>query len=858
MAIKVNARAIKQNTADASVFGYNTVYQSAAPAVAQALSQTANSIASASAKIKRRKQENDLFTAQESFGEYQRGLNEAAVQLDTAYASQDEERIKQAEANFNSFNAEAEFFTVGTYGKEVDDPRVFRRFNEDAKNAWAKQSLATANVKEHRRSIGFLKDDHRNAEESTFNLVNGLEGKRMTLPTLRNQAAYLNMLYNRGYLNTLPSEGARTAAIGNLNDKVEFLFESAARSGAGDPEYVAQVKQMFTDLRADGFFEGFARSEELMKSADTITAQIAKASAEERAAILKTGIEDATTSFFNIVSQDDYSFLKLRNAGASFLSATAGIDSESLDVGSKERRELESTRAAAEFYSKPIYDDGTTAADLVLRSAFQRAQETGTPIEDNIVIPEQYSALLARTRDFTGIRTNLRKSAQFLREQITTGNPRVLNNFGVQGEFAQRQFLDRHGYEYVSLFVRMEAYLTEVFQYNRNGATLMMEGHNLLKNKGSETDKLHGVMLQHVAMAGSPEAAKTLGTLYTKYYNLRDHRVTQTKVFKNRKAIVVREEGELYQLRLQALKNGETDLANVYNSIIDGMVAHMTLQPLSDSEDKNVVDALQGMAGGYPKDLRREFNALEFQFVANNIGIARRSEATGGHQVRVHQSLINLLDLGEKDPFMFGDAVLSPLEGTLPYQAIKSMGQAAFNEGVYTMIPDFFVRELVYGYTEELANSYELLFRPEILGKLGDDFKLIVDEYQKGAFPKEELADRLIEADVEVAGAGTGVFKEKPLLDFSSFGKLADGSNQMGVSVRYYDRVSGRYRQLHDALGNPVVLNIQKIKNRIAPTGKLVMPVMPEPRFGLTGPIPFPEAEAARRLQGGVDILSNN
>lgn len=858
MAIRVKAGAIKQDTADASVFGYNTVYQSAAPEIAQALSQTANSVASASAKIKARKKENDLYTAQESYGEYKRALEEATSQLDTAYASQDEEQIKQAEANFSSFDAESEFFTVGTYGKEVDDPRVFRGFNERAKNDWAKHSLATSHLKEHRRSMGLLKDDHRKAEESNFKLINGLEGKRMTIPALRAQAEYLNQLYNQGYLNTLSSKEVRNAAIGNLNDKLEFLFESAARSGANDPEFVKEVKTLFTELRADGYFEGFARSEELVQNADKFIEASAEASAKEREEIEKERkkiekdfIEKSTTRLFNNISQDNLSFELLRNEAEVFLKETNHIDIESLDIGSKERNELSSARAAAGFYS--ITDEeGRTPADRVLSSAFKQANETGTPVEDNIVIPPEYVKILERTRDFTSISANLRESAKFIHDQITSGNSPILNRFGIAGTSNHRQFLDRHGYEWISLFVdpsipfedtiaepdKMEYWLDEVYNNNQSSPALMMEGHNLLTNEGSETDKFKGVVLQHVALAGDRQAAKTLSTLYARYYSLRNHSDTQTEYFNFIRDAVVREEGELFQLREQAEANSQFALAEVYDGLIDGMVVHMAQQEREDGGPlegtiKRVVPFARRVFNTIDyKKLRREFNALEFQFVANNIGIARVSEGTGGHKVRVHQAFIPLLDLGEKDPFTFGDFVMSPLEGTLPYQKITNVAEAAFNQGAFTEIPDFFVRRLVEEYAGELVDEYELLFRPEILGTLGDDFRLIVDEYNKKSFPEDELPDRLLEATVDVAGRGTDVFKEVPLLDFSAFGKRVDNTGKpsgkdysIGVAVRYYDRTSGRYRQLYDASGKPVVLDIQKVKDRIAPQGKLMLPI---------------------------------
>jgi len=837
MAIKVNARAIKQDTADASVFGYNTVYQSAAPAVAQALSQTANSIASASAKIERRKQENDLFTAQESFGEYQRGLNEAAVQLDTAYASQDEERIKQAEANFNSYDAESEFFTVATYGKEVDDPRVFRKFNEDAKNAWAKQSLATANVKEHRRSMGFVKDDARNAEQSTFNLINGLEGKRMTLSALRNQAAYLNGLYGRGYLNTLPSAAARTAAIGNLNDKVEFLFEAAAQSGAGDSEYVAQVKQMFTDLRADGFFEGFTRSEELMNSADKITAKIAKASAEEQENRLKVAIDKQATIFFNNVRQKVYDPRVLKQGGTEFLEKTASIDSTQLKLGSKERNDLESSRAAAEFFSKPLDENGLTALDIVIRNSFQGAIATRTHPKDNVEIPEQYVALLARTRDFTAISAKVKAIVENIHTQVTTGNPRILETLGISGDANQLMWLRRNGYPYTTLYTKpigiefedalkdpvvMEDYLTRVAYHNQNSATLVMEGANL-KRTG---DALHGFVLEQMGLSGSLDAAKRVAALTSKFYSMRNADVTQGARFEMIHDFVIDEDGELEQLRLQAMRTGDVAQAEMYEDLQKGIVAHLAVQKTEDLEIPLIGGkALKGfrkLTGKYLKDFRREFNAIEYELLSQNAGIARVSEATGGHQVRVHQSFFNLIDFSEKDPWRILDFALSPLEGSVPYQTIKIAHESAFNDGVYTMIPSMLVPRMVEAYGEEIAENFNLLTDPEMLRTLGEDFASIVDAYEKKDFPKEELGERLIKASIP-AGV-TGTLEDKPLLDFSAYGKKPDGSNQLGVAVKYYDRVTRSYRQLYDAEARPVVLDIESVKDRIAPTGSLRTP----------------------------------
>lgn len=819
MAIKVQARAIKQDTADASVFGYNTVYKSAASSVGQALSGVANTVASATAKLKAREESNDRIAADANYGAYRDGLTQATAQLNDAYASEDKEAISIAEANFKQFDATLPTFSLGNFGdQEVTNPDAYAMFNTDAKTLWTNTTVAQRHRKEHYRNANFVKQDQQQVEDAVFALTNKYTGQPIPMNELTPLANRLNASYESDALDALASAQARTAAIGELNDKTEYLFKTAIINSGVDTERMKVIKDEFVNLLEQGYFEGFTRAEEFLTFADNAIAGVTEQQLALHVEEQKNIVDKAANTFYNSLDQKTFDGNEQQLANT-FLESTKHIDSNIFEKDSTAYKQLIATREAAVFF---LPADGVDLSpyQLVIQQSFKESTEKGVLPEESVKIPQEFEEVLARSESFNGIRGRVTGAVDYIRDGIDNGNTAVLESFGYNNYFQKRKFLDDNNFKFIPVFNksqiefniqdpdRLKDYLVDTAKRNQNSAAMMHQGHNLIKT-GSSNEKLEGFMLQYFAMSGGVALDEGV-SLFSKFYT-EGLDVDSIEGFEELRDVMVTDESELGRLQKQARKEGNQDLVTHLDTIINGMVR--------DVMDQNrpaggvIAGFFRKITGQEIKNLRRDFYDREDKLVSLNIGIARESK--DGHQVRIPQQVIDKVDLGAKYPFIIGDFPLRTIiRNSEPYQRLSLPIEASLNNGVYDLLPDMFTERYVEALTDEMVDLFDFVYKEDnqlaMLDKLGGEFAQLAQDFRADRVKKEDLAEKLRDAKVKSRGGAISSY-----LDFSTFGTLRDGSGKLGVAVRYYDQDTFSYKSLVDAQNNQVVIPVSNIVQRI-------------------------------------------
>jgi hypothetical protein len=144
-------------------------------------------------------------------------------------------------------------------------------------------------------------------------------------------------------------------------------------------------------------------------------------------------------------------------------------------------------------------------------------------------------------------------------------------------------------------------------------------------------------------------------------------------------------------------------------------------------------------------------------------------------------------------------------------------------DGNYSVLPSTATNRTAEIYSIEVAQNGNLDFTPEMvknIDKFPAGFRDMVEEFELATVnSKEELAEILQEGKVYVGGA---VY---PLLDYSAKSFI---NNEIGIAVRYYDRLTGRYENLIDVNNNQVVITNSASANRLQAEGGWVPDTLAE------------------------------
>jgi hypothetical protein len=816
MAIKVNARAIKQDTADASVFGYNTVYQSAAPAVAGALSQAASSISQASAKLKARQEANDREIAYANYSSYKTALEGATNQLNDAYASGGKEFIDAAEENFRLYDASSPEFSLATFGEQdVTNPDSYARFHTDAKALYQKVDFAERHRKQHYISASLVKKQNQAVEDFVFKVTNDNTGKPIPTSQLEQTFTVINDAYSSNIIDALASEQAKTAARGDLSDKLVFAFESAVAGAGFDTERIEDIRDKFVELRSQGQFDGFGKSEELIKYANKAISSVTDEQREQYLDQLKVEVDNKASRFFNGLSQAAITGTEAADAVA-FLRETNHIDLNLFEEGSKEYKELSSARDAAMFF---VPSEGGNISPYHL--TISNALKTG-----DVEIPKEYEGLLARTRGFTNVRDRIKRAVKTVKDGLALGDTSVLEKLGHTTYIDKKKFLNNHGYPFTPIVVptkvefniedraKLKDYASDTLRLNGEGqggqVALLQHAHNLKTGTYGNDRKLEGFFLEHVAMSGGANVDETV-SLFSKFWNEGNPTaISSLTNFEDIVDVVVTEESELKQLRTLARKTGNDDVVGFYDRIIDGMVR--------DVMDQQRIDPSAFLAafGANKKRLRKGFYEREDKLVANNIGIARQTAV--GHSVRIPQQIMDRVNLQAKYPFAILDTPLRTIRNSDAYQRLTIPPTAVMNKGMYEVLPQMFTERYVEAISDEMVDTFDFVFREDAqldaLTAMGGDLAELAEDFRAGRVQKEDLADTMREA-VYVDRSGAQI----PYLDFSTFGNSQDGSGKIGIAVRVYNPDTVSYEPLISKDNKQVVIPVSSIARRFDAEG---------------------------------------
>jgi hypothetical protein len=288
-----------------------------------------------------------------------------------------------------------------------------------------------------------------------------------------------------------------------------------------------------------------------------------------------------------------------------------------------------------------------------------------------------------------------------------------------------------------------------------------------------------------------------------------------------------------------ALQNGSTETADAYLELFQGLVVSVAdahaddLMGIKEAGLFSAEGFTRLMAGDdlvMRNKLMKTFFDKESELLTQRLGITRIAD--NNTKVTLLPSMIGAVDLEFRKPMNpFLESFLSAdipftnyplLLGFGPEQA-EGFSRLTYNnrqaigamlDGDYSVLPSTATNRTAEIYAIEVAQNGNLDFKPEMIkniDKLPAGFRDMVEEFELATTnSKEELAEILQEGKVYVGGA---VY---PLLDYSAKSFV---NNEIGIAVRYYDRLTGRYENLIDVNNNQVVITNSAAVNRLQAEG---------------------------------------
>jgi hypothetical protein len=306
-------------------------------------------------------------------------------------------------------------------------------------------------------------------------------------------------------------------------------------------------------------------------------------------------------------------------------------------------------------------------------------------------------------------------------------------------------------------------------------------------------------------------------------------------------------DSEVYNMYKVALQNGDTQEAEAYLSLFQGLIVSVSdgfADVLYDVKKGGVLGAVDRalstetavnvLAG---KDLATRARMLntffdkERELLTQRTGLTR--VAYNDTKVAILPSMLDSVDLEYRKPmnpvwesllsrelpftnanvvFGISPRVASFLNRATYYD--RQALSARFRNGDYSVLPEQATDRVAEIYTKEVAQAFDLNFTPEMVknvDKFPAGFRQMVEEFGFATTrTKDELEGVLMDASVVVGGTAY------PLLDFSA---KSWANNEIGVAVRYYDRTTGRYENLIDTNNEQVVITSTAAMNRLNSEG---------------------------------------
>ena len=851
MAIRVSTRAIKQNLADKSVFGYDSVYKSAAPEIAQALNQAASGTArfaaakkqeeeqAAKKAVQKREQQeriNDDLLSYNAFYDFDTKLKLADKNLSDARALGDPDALSEAKMARDALNADnPNFSLVGVYGQgELMDSNAEQKYIARARQAEIISREKNRTIKAQQENLTGLKNDVSQLSAFGGDVVNKSLGKSISFAELGSFLDRAAASFSSPRLDGLRTEGAAASVRSELSKSVNLVLESAINSAKHDPDPEERLRTLSTTLQKRlevGDLEGYTGEQAIFKKIQSELDQFANQTVVERQARLDKFYTNAGDAFFNMLGASN-NLENYSEAARTFLKQTEGLDENLL--GDTARDKLVSARKVAAMFEPiglPAELGGRSIYEEMVNDAFLTSHKEGIPVVEAIDIPPWLASAAERHRDFGGFVSSLKRNITMMHNQIAGGNTEaVLNKLGITTRIEQRAWLDNHGFETTPVAIRPKSpisvtepdvtivHMNEAIAAN-SPAGLAALGQFLMNDAASSEDERWQGMLYMASGVSGTQNPADLVTFMTQYWQQGSPTVTNTiPDFQTTKDALVSDDNLIQQLIIQAQEGKRFQEQRLLQRIQNGMVVQALItkdQPRGffGGVAATVKDTGLYVTGSLPKDTERQQRVLFTleDTLAQSFGVPLKTDT--GVSIRLHPNMLDYVNLEQRRP----NVALLGIMGVFETDAASTLGMLMRERSPtgYTVPPRMFGQRVGEAVTELVTKNYSFDFTPaqvkafEAAGM--SQFSEEIENAVKNKIPPNEIFERLMTSYFTYGDSR----KKTPLIDISQFSS-EDGNN---VAYKVSVWTGTRYETLIDANSKPVLINVNALKKNVEESG---------------------------------------
>lgn len=882
MAIKVKTGLVEQQKADASVFGYQQTFTSPLRAVSSALTDTAQaagSIGGGMARERIRKQQEqaeaeaqrkrdtdavarkqaavDKATANTASSQYGMGLASSIAAVEDAYALENDEAIAAAETELSSYDPSAANFTLDNYtNTKVSDSTYYAMsgHNDGVAEKYHAAGLKLRSLRPHYQLGNILEGSRSDASDLLHTTLQSHLNQRMKPAAFDGALMSIAALGNHEGLDALSSPDAVTAYKGNASGMVAQLFIhnlENSKSVAEVKYYSSKGTEQYGELLE---FVNETDRESIIAAAEKRVESLQKDGDAEQRANYKAQVDKTATTFLNTLSQQTDIEGMVSVASATY-EALLGVEEKFIEGSDLEK--LNSVKTLVNFFA-PTRIQNKTGEDVVT-SPFRQGLMTALTVAKTegampIYLLDEEMLANVRPDDAGKLRQYVGTMASKIHKGLQNGDTRNLELL-TPDVTEQAKLLKDLGYNDMPLFKGTnipygEGHMQSILSIN-TPAAVAHRGENMIKDPNSTaSERAQGLNYQFAAMASSPEEAEkiTKAMLALTESSSRFDKTQHTPIvqmFLNGAAgeastTSVMTSSEAYNNYKVALQTGDAETADAYLELFQGLVvsvadAHaddlMGIKKSGVFSAENALNIMAGESRVMNSKIMKTFFDKERELLTERVGITRIAD--NDTKVTLLPSMIGAVDLEFRKPMnVLLESFLSAkipftdfplLLGFGPDQAEsfsrtthanrQAIG-AMLKDGNYSVLPETATNRTAEIYAIEIAQNGNLDFKPEMIKnieKFPAGFRDMVEEFELATkLSDEERAEILQEGNVYVGGA------TYPLLDYSAKSFM---NNEIGIAVRYYDRLTGRYENLVDLNNNNVVISNSAAANRLQAEG---------------------------------------
>lgn len=845
MAIRVKTGIVEQQKADASVFGYNQVYQSSASAVANALDKTAQAAGNIANVFQKKQAVANKIVADQANVTYTNGLVAAQSQLKDAYASGNAERIEEAKQNYNTYDPNAQGFSFAAYqaeGSNVSDNTYYTKngYLNNAQQLWGKAENATRNYEPQYQITSTIKAQQNAASESLHRTSQQYLGQTMPQMAYENVLGGIIAFGNNEGFGALSSEQARNAGLAQASNLTRQLLEQNIRNARSEDEinwFLDSVIDRYDDQLK---FVTEGDREKILDAAKNRVGQLTANDSAELKRLNKASFKKAESTMINFINNDATDLVSLQDTAAKTYEMLMTVDREQL--APEQQAQYDSLSAISRMFESKlvIVENPDGSEEPIVTSTINQAVYTairnakaGQDLE--FTLPEEFLSVLTKDHN-TQLLTLGNDIVNTVFENLQQGNTSVLTMFTDKPEEIAT-LLSSLGYEDMPIVTEsketlpmynlaepnsVQAYLVDLSQKNTPDAMDALADTLYRSPASTSDDLLRAHQIELVASGANPEQVafvySRMGVAAERYEPEQHTLISHIIADVDPEAITgsyaftadVTNSELLNQYNL-AIQSNDTKRAEAMMTLYQGALV-------------SVVDKVSATLGDVPLNLsdtkqlnmlKHEFFEQENELMLPSIGLRRKS--ADGVDVYIPPAVLDQINLEHRKPYTalvegmpwYANAVRNATESET-YQKIGSFVSRIL-KGNYTMLPQHFTERWLDVLMDQVVDSGALQYDPTIVVKsknFDPEFQELVEDYKLDtALAPEDLREIL--KTTTSGGRGSKV----PLF---SFGRKARGQ---GIALMYYNRRIGDYSPVIGTDFNMLSVSVPEAVDRLKEEG---------------------------------------